>query len=63
MQLFEEFLWLRFLYYYFVFQGERGFAGSKGEEGEKVSYSVHVIFSLMFRHMANQVELCSEGLP
>lgn len=48
MQLFQGFLCLRFLYYCFVFQGERGFAGSKGEEGEKVSYSVHAIFSLMF---------------
>ena len=47
-----------------MFQGERGFAGSKGEEGEKVNYSAYVIyfFCLTIWYMANQIDLCSKGL-
>lgn len=53
MQLFEE--CLRYYLYCFVFQGEHGLPGSKGEEGEKVNYSDHVTYCsvLMFWYMTN----------
>lgn len=62
--IWRMFVW-DFYFIFFVFQGEHGFVGSKGEEGEKVNYSVHIIYfiDLTIWHMANQVELCSEGPP
>lgn len=53
MQYLEE--RLRYYLYCFVFQGEHGLPGSKGEEGEKVSCSDHVSYFsvLMFWYMTS----------